>query len=246
MNNVTRPVVYHGRIGHKLSSNNNPLTSQLNNFESFAVKNQMKINYDKTSIMTFNRSKTLDFQPEIFLGGELLNVLDSAKILGTIIDSNMKCSKNISYICKRARGKIWMLRRIREIGGSLEDMLLVYMVQIRVITEQSCQAWNGALLKKDIEELENIQKSVAKILLGSSYKGYENALTTLGLQSLEERREKLCISFARKAAKSDKFSPWFQKTKRETRNNLKYELPHTRTAAFERSPLIYLTHLLNK
>ena len=104
------------------------------------------------------------------------------------------------YISKKAR------RRVKELGGSTEDLLLVYMLQVRVHTEQSCAAWNGALTKMDIRELESIQKAAAKIILGwDKYKSYKNALKILQIPTLESRRKELCVSFAKKCLTSTKY-----------------------------------------
>ena len=140
---------------------------------------------------------------------------------------------------------IWMLKRIKEVGGSQDDMLLVYLVQIRCRTELACPAWNGALTKKDIKVLESIQKTAVKIILGNKFSSYKAALEMLKIPTLESRRYKLCISFSKKTVKSKKFAPWFKLMEKQTRYGQKYSIPKTRTITYRKSPLIYLTEILN-
>ena len=65
------------------------------------------------------------------------------------------------------------------------------------------------------------------------------------LDTLAARRKQLCLSFARKASKDSKFKVWFSNLTKPTRTDPSFALPRTRTAAYEKSPLVYLTKLLN-
>ena len=90
-----------------------------------------------------------------------------------------------------------------------------------------------------------MKKIALKLILGSKYVSYENAMEVLNLTTLTERRKQICISFARKTLKNSKFAPWFKKKQRSTRRGHLFKLPKIRTTSYENSPLPYLTHLLN-
>ena len=124
-------------------------------------------------------------------------------------------------------------------------MLDVYLLQIRCLCEIACPAWNGALTKFDIKQIERVQKMAFKIILGSEYDNYDTALVRLGLETLVKRRENICFQFAKSIENSDKFSNWLQRTERATKSSATYYIPHVRTRAYQTSPLIYLTGLLN-
>ena len=213
----------------------------------------MKLNQKKTKIMLFNRSTKYDFHPEIFVEDELLEVVESTKLLGVMVSSDLKWDTHISYVVRRVMKKLWMLRRVKQLGGSTDDLVLVYKLQIRCLTEIACPAWNGSLTKKNVNALEKLQKTAFKIILGPRYKSYENALTILDLQSLSQRRLRLCKKFATKTCNNPKFEKWFPKTRRQLnqRNNKniyqskEYYLPFARTSIYKKSPLYYLINLLN-
>ena len=189
--------------------------------------------------------------------GELLNVVESTKLLGIFITSDLKWKKNVHHIVTKAKSRLWMMRRIRELGGSSQDLLLVYQLQIRCLTELGCPAWNGALTVKDVQNLERIQKLAVKIILGGDYVSYNEALETLNLETLQERRKSLSLSFAKKTLKNDKYKKWFTPVSRSSRSNTKFTnstdfiqqnqfISHTaRTTAYQNSPILYLTQLLN-
>ena len=139
-----------------------------------------------------------------------------------------------------------MLKRMKEIGATANDMLEVYILQIRCLTEIGCPAFNGTLTKDDINTLERIQKTACRIILGPKYISYQNALKILKIAQLDTRREKICLKFALKLQKNDKFSNWLINAPRKTRSDKKFILPKTRTKIYQKSPLFHLAGILNK
>ena len=124
-------------------------------------------------------------------------------------------------------------------------MLDVYLLQIRCLTETACPVWNGSLTKTDSKILESIQKTSLKVIFGHQYKSYEKSLNDLDLTTLEDRRLQICSTFAKKSSESTKFQIWFNKSKRKTKSKVKFLLPKSRTTIYKKSPLVYLTKLLN-
>ena len=194
--------------------------------------------------MLFNRSRKWDFQPKIEIENKQIDVVEEAKILGVIVSSDLKWKKHVDYIVKKFMKKLWMLRRIKQLGGSIEDLLCVYTVQLRCITELACPAWNGALTENDSKRLEKLQKIAFKVILGEKFASYDKALKMFKLPKLADRRKTLCTKFAIKTAKFLKYNPWFQKNKK-TRNSKEYREVYSRTAIYQKSSLFYLSKLLN-
>ena len=57
------------------------------------------------------------------------------------------------------------------------------------------------MAKENKDDLERVQKTALKVILGERFKTYKNALYLLDLQTLDERRERLCLNLAKRAAK---------------------------------------------
>ena len=93
------------------------------------------------------------------------------------------------------------------------------------------------------------------IILGEDYISYAAALDTLECDHLDVRRVKLCENFAKKAFKNPKYTNWFciddsvplkMKTRSVATRNISNLKPvQTRTQRYERSPIPYMTELLN-
>ena len=196
--------------------------------------------------MIFSRARKFDFQPEVSIDNELLNVVECTKLLGVMVSSDLKWKENVSYIVGRCMKRLWMLRRIRELGGSTSDLLTVYKLQIRCLAELACPVWNGALTRNDTDRLERIQKNALRVILGDKYLTYDNALQLVDIPKLSDRRYLLCVKFAKKTARNMKYSAWFPKTAKKTKSSKKYKEPFVRTTAYEKSPILYLTRLLNE
>ena len=47
----------------------------------------------------------------------------SCKLLGVIIQSNLKWNKNTDDICKRAFNRMWMIRRLKALGANNNDQI---------------------------------------------------------------------------------------------------------------------------
>ena len=56
-----------------------------------------------------------------------------------------------------------------------------------------------------------MQKSALRCILGDSYTGYKDALEKLRLVTLEERREQMCLKFAKQCLKLEKMKQLFPK-----------------------------------
>ena len=87
--------------------------------------------------------------------------------------------------------------------------------------------------------------------MGTGYKSYEQALDLLEYETLYERRISLCEKFAKKALKHSKYKNWFNMNEQKPSKNTRHKkiekfLPvKTRTDRYRKSPLPYLTEMLN-
>ena len=105
--------------------------------------------------------------------------------------------------------------------------------------------------KEAILNIERVQKVAVKIILSDSETGlcefsYQMALVILELEPPEDRRERLCKTFAKKTLKS-RHAQMFQLKNNpyNTRSKPEYVAPKCNTNRFYNSPLNYMTRLLN-
>ena len=242
------PDIYHARTGHVLPPSNSEVYKQLQKTEEYAKLNDMVVNYEKTKIMVFNPSKKVDFRPRMEFGNKELEVVDEIRLLGVTLRSDLKWCSNTQDIVKRALNKLWVIRRLKKLGANQRELVDMYSKQCRSILEFGAPAWHGALTKNERYDIERVQKVALHVILGNKYDNYENALKLANLETLEKRRNKLCLNFAKRAEKNVKHMNWFKKRpKTSTRlDQPKYWNTIARTDRLKNSPIPYITDLLNK
>ena len=248
-NNVVRPVTYRNRTGHILPDCNNPIIPAWESLIQYVKSHDMKLNYEKTKVMLFNPGKKCDFAPRIRAPDDsLLEVTEKFKLLGVIIRADMRWCNNTDYIFIRAMKKMWMLRNLKQMGGSEVDLLDIYVKHIRSIAEYAAPVWNFGLTKKEVIKLERIQRISLAIIKGQEYNDYKSTCQYFDIFTLEDRRLTLCGKMAQKSANSDTFKDWFSlnNCERITRNlpPLYKPVPY-RKEAFRKSPIPKLTEILN-
>ena len=143
-----------------------------------------------------------------------------------------------------------LLRKVASFGVGTGDLKHIYILFIRSLLEQSATVWHSSLSAENSNDIERVQKTALRVILGDQFKTYKNALTILNLDSLWERRDFLCLNFALKSAKNPKTSHMFPINEKEhimTKRNVEmYKVQQTNTVRLQNSSIIYMQNLLNK
>ena len=243
-----QPDAYHARTGHVLKPEDSRVYRHLLSTQQYATANGMQLNPTKTKLMLFNPAKVYDFMPAFPMHNEEIELIEKTKLLGVVLSSDMSWSPNTEYLVTRCNKKLWILRRLKKLGASQEDLIDVFIKQVRSLLEYAVPVWHPSLIGEDRLEIERIQKSAFCIILGDQYRSYSSSLKTLKMDTLYSRRNKLCKKFARKAAKNVKFSQWFKPSKKlpfTRRKHAKYQEVYSRTVRYQKSPISFLTNILN-
>ena len=142
-----------------------------------------------------------------------------------------------------------MIRRLAEFNIPVEDLKNIYILFIRSILEHSATVWHSSLTQENSNDLERIQKSATKIILKQGDMPYKRRLAKLGLETLSNRREYLCLSFAQKCVKSKRTEHMLpintKQHEMKTRYEGKYRESFANTNRMKNSPIIYMQKLLN-
>ena len=201
--------------------------------------------------MIFNFTDKYKFTANLKLNDEKLEVVNQAKLLGVIISDDLKWDKNTEYLVKKAYSRMELLRKVAEFTKSIDDKREIYILYIRSILEQSCVVWHSSLTEENALDLERVQKAAIRLILGEKNETYEDGLLRANLESLKERREKLCKTFAMKCVNSEnpRVNNIFSKKKTEhgmdLRKNEKYEVKFAKTNRLKNSSVPYMQRILN-
>ena len=138
----------------------------------------------------------------------------------------------------------------KKFTSNVSELKQIYISKVRSHLEYGVNVWNSGLTKHQNFNIERVQKSAMKIIFGKHFKNYKSALKDLNLDSLETRRRKLNLSFAKKSLKLDNMCTLFPlKTSlhnMKKRNDIKYKVNHANTYRYKSSSVPHMQMLLNE
>ena len=89
-----------------------------------------------------------------------------------------------------------------------------------------------------------------KVILKGYNDNYENALKTLKLDTLDKRREMLCLKFAKNCLKNEKMKKLFPLEKQghhmKKRSQSIFKINQARTSRYKNSAIPFMQRLLNE
>ena len=217
--------------------------------DAWANSNHLKLNPSKCKVMQICFKREPPIPSDLFIAGNKLEVVSKTKLLGLMVQSDLCWDLQVNSMVSKSSRRLYMLCRLKRFGVPVKDLVSVYIGYVRPVVEYACPVWHGNITIKQTQQIERIQKRACRIILGSAYTSYTEALSCTGLQTLEDRRLHLCTEFANKCLTSEKYFDWFPLNTRthsmSLRNTRTYQVPKFRTLRYGNSPIPYLTKLLN-
>ena len=222
----------------------------LDNINAWTKEQKMMLNEKKTKTMIFNYTRNYQFTTRLHVNDKPLEVINSTRLLGTIIQDNLLWDLNTAELVKKANARMELLRKVASFGTNYEELTNMYILFVRSLLEQSATVWHSSLTEDNKSDLERVQKTALKVILGERYKSYQQALNLLCLETLNDRRESLCLTFAIKSSKNPKTKQMFPKNEKShtmgTRKCEKFKVQHAHNDRLKNSAIIFMQNLLNQ
>lgn len=182
----------------------NAITKQLSEClkraEKYFNKWKIKINHEKTQaiIFPFNKSPKRIPNADLQMHGNIIEIKNSIKYLGVIIDSKLTFRENIDMLREKAircgRALYPLLNRKSKLN--LKNKQLLYKTCIRPIMTYACQVWYKKTAKCHIKKLQIIQNKNLKIIHNLNWRYPTTTLhSRYGHETLEVVFRSLTLSF---------------------------------------------------
>ena len=94
--------------------------------------------------------------PEIAVEGQNLEVVEEFNLLGVIITSDLKWKANTGYITKKAYKRLWMIRRLKNLGLNTRNLVKIFTTQIRSVLEYGSVTWHAMLTRNESKSNERV------------------------------------------------------------------------------------------
>ena len=209
----------------------------------------MKLNIRKTKNLIFNFSKKYQFTTKLNVDKENIEMVRETTLLGTVITDRLTWDRNTEELVKKGYKRMRLLSTAAAFTNNRKELKDIYLTFIRSILEQSAVVWHSSLSVKNKSDLERVQKAAVRVIMGNNYSSYKNSLKDLKLDTLEKRRDFLCLKFAKNCLNNEKMKALFplNKTKHhmKKRKVFKFQLKKIKTKRWNRSALPHMTRLLN-
>ena len=142
-----------------------------------------------------------------------------------------------------------MLTKLKYVGVGVEDLIDIYVLYIRSLTEYCSVAFHSSLTVEQSNRIERIQKICLRVILNDMYINYQAALEMTGLHTLFDRRVQRCLTFSLRSIKHDRNSKMFPLNKTagvlNTRQSERFTVNFASTSAYRDSAVPFCQRLLN-
>ena len=93
----------------------------------------------------------------LYIGNQTVERISSYKLLGVVINENLKWNCHVDYITAKASKKLYALRLLKRTGVQEQDMLKVFRNSVGPILEYAVQVWQD-VLDYLYDRIESMQK----------------------------------------------------------------------------------------
>ena len=94
--------------------------------------------------ITFSKADSL-MAPPITINGKEIEIVSSAKLIGTIVSGDLKWNLHIDMICKKVASRLYFLRQLKRAKLPIPDLLLFYKIFIRPVGKPASPVYHNAL-----------------------------------------------------------------------------------------------------
>ena len=177
----------------KSSVDFNNLQSDIDKVSEWVDRNHLTLNTAKCKSMLVTRKREPNQPPPFQLCGIPLESVQTLKYLGVILSSDLSWSSHVDTICSKARKLTGLLYRRFSTNLDCERLLELYKMLVRPHLEYAAPVWDPHL-RKDITNIERVQKFALKMCTKNWDSGYQDLLDLTHIPTLENRRLylKLC------------------------------------------------------
>ena len=153
---------------------------EIDGIVSWCDTNNLFLNVSKTKelVIDFRRNKS-NIEP-VFINSSEVEQISVFKFLGCYLTNDLSWHYNCTEILKKARQRLFFLRRLSSFKVNTNIMLSFYRAIIESILTSSITVWYGRATQKDIKLLSNVINQAGKILgleLPSLYDIYRDRLS---------------------------------------------------------------------
>ena len=134
------------------------------------------------------------------IGNHTIETVRSRKVLGLIIQDNLKWDEQICSVVAKASKRLHILRVLSRGGVPASDLTKIYYALIRPVLEYCCPVWSNSIPTCLSDELERVQRDLCAL---STQISHDKALQLANCKRLTERRIEICMRTLKKIVEEE-------------------------------------------
>ena len=167
-------------IGDKyLPAVNSRSQNFLDSIQEWTDEKKMRLNQKKSKAIIFNFTNNYQFSTRLYMQGELLEIVQSTKLLGTVVSSDLTWWENTNYLTRKGYQRLELIRRLYQFKVPTIDLVAIYNLYVRSMLEFNCCVWHFNITQEESSDIQRVQNVACRIILKENYLSYENALNQL-------------------------------------------------------------------
>ena len=160
----------------------NIINNNLSSLKSYCDSNRLLINFYKTRVMY---CKVRNLNLDVTLNSSLITLCDSYRLLGVIVDNNMKYTSQSKFVTKKLDSCIYILRKYQRILPRQTLKIIFNCIGLSHIL-YCLGAYVDLLSVTDFKRLERKYLRCGKSILSSPVSSYDEILTMLSWRNFHE------------------------------------------------------------
>ena len=158
--------------------------SEIDSFAKWCNDNFLDLNVKKTKEMIFDfRSKLTPHVPT-FINDSEVEVVETYKYLGTVIDDKLKGSYNVNCIYKKLNQRMYFVRKLKKANVSKIVMSKFYKAVVESVVLFSICCWFGSCSMSDKKKIKKVINSARRI--GCTVASLENLYSDSVLKKVND------------------------------------------------------------
>ena len=136
------------------------LQADVNQLEDWNVLNKFQLQIPKCKELLFQFKRVRSAFPCVVLRSGILELVELAKVLGLTISIDLKWSKHVADIIKKANKRKYFIIQHKRAKVPLKEMIHFYCTCVGPVLEYSCEVFNFALPDYLSDVIERAQRRV--------------------------------------------------------------------------------------
>ena len=125
----------------------------------------MIISKNRTKAIIFNFTDKYQFNTQLMLKNENIEVVNKIKLLWTVITESLSWDENCVQLILKVNARMQLLRKCFSFGATQNEMVKLWILYCRSALMQSCVVRHSSLTEENIKDIERTQKTFCKLVL---------------------------------------------------------------------------------